>query len=118
MKTLAEFPVTTSEWFGYTLESRPVVISWGSLHFGRVQTVIARDDAELERAHADNPRYRKMAIGTEFSYAPVCNGNGQRKGRGPARGLDTDRVTCKKCLAYLEATSHSVLASGVVASLS
>ncbi len=43
-----------------------------------------------------------IKVGGTVSYSPMCNGNGQRVGqRHP--NLDTDTITCKKCIKQTEA---------------
>lgn len=52
----------------------------------------------ISRTDAQKPG--QLRIGDYFSIGGVCGSNGQRTGV-VFEGLDTDKVTCTKCLKYL-----------------
>jgi hypothetical protein len=90
------------EWENYTLETSFAVGRNGNqrsyrgatgshMHVLTVETVIG------ERGAHKPGTYK---IGDAFSVRGMCASNGQNTGRVVA-GIDTDSVTCSKCVAYL-----------------
>jgi hypothetical protein len=86
----------------YTLEQRYAVGSqskrWSNspkTHLLITQRVTAADwtDGPVDR--------RSYKVGDTFSAYTPCNSNGQHTGTVFAK-LDTDAITCTKCLKYLE----------------
>lgn len=98
MKSLNEMNTTpcTSEWNGLRLQQEIAVGSRGrrgsgaKVHLLRTTRVVAILDNQPHR----------LGIGDIESVTAICNGNGVITGR-IIRGLDTDAVTCKTCLAML-----------------
>lgn len=83
MRTLASYPTSEREWATMKLRAEVKVIGWGKTHIGFVEYV------------------RRWKEGDVFSAAPFCNGNGQHVGNGVREELDTDAVTCKRCIAVI-----------------
>ena len=102
MKTLAELNAKPyrRNWGGWTLETRYHVGRTGSSRYGTsgakahlviAEYVVAKDGPEIAG---------QTKIGDVHSIRGDCNGNSQRNGTVLAN-LDTDAITCEKCLARL-----------------
>lgn len=87
MKTLAELNstgTTTWERDNHIIHGEYAIIGWGKTHLGRIETIGSR----------------------LFSAFPLCNTNGQYRGYGPRKELDTKDVTCLSCRKRLEASPN------------
>jgi hypothetical protein len=93
-KTLQELNTeSVFEWSNYTIAREYRVGRRGrqgsEIHLLRVWRVMA-DSA---------PAPRRFQVGGYASISPLCNGNGQFTG-SVVENLDTDSVTCQRCLAH------------------
>jgi hypothetical protein len=103
VKTLAELNATTDtyDWGAYTLRRESAVGSVGrygtnkntgaKIHLLRIAVVVE------ERGTHKPGTYR---VGSVFLAHAICNGNGQNVATAH-KGLDTDAITCAKCLAAI-----------------
>lgn len=102
-KTLAELNANPfrRQWGGWTLETRYHVGRSGStrrgtsgshLHLVLAEYVVEKNGPEIAG---------QTKIGGVHSIVGVCNGNGQRNATA-IDNLDTDVITCTKCLARLQ----------------
>lgn len=92
----SEWPFQEPE---YKLEHRAAVGRVGrsrsgeKIHFLNTQIVV-------EYLNGFTPDRRQYRIGDSFSTHAPCNGNGQQVGQ-IIRNLDTNAITCQKCLKAL-----------------
>lgn len=100
-KTLAELnaptPSMVYEWSGYTLHRLYAVGTSGrrgsGSHYHLLRTdVVAAVPADYKPG--------SHGVGDFHSVAAPCNTNGQHNGR-VAYGVDTDKITCSKCLKFM-----------------
>lgn len=67
----------------------------------KLHLVIAERVVE-DRTPADKQKWNRIKVGQVLSARSPCNGNGQHVA-SVIPGLDTDAVTCRSCLARIEA---------------
>lgn len=86
-KTLAEMNVNP---FQTERHGLPAIETYAVGRVGRKQT----------GAKVHLLRVVTLDTGERYSASAPCNGNGQHIGH-PFKGLDTDRITCERCLALM-----------------
>jgi len=85
------------EWGKYTLVTSYAVGSQSQRYGSSPKTHVLR----IEKVTEDrDPQPRTYKLGDTLAAAALCNGNGQHTGRAYP-GVDTDRVSCTKCLARI-----------------
>lgn len=101
-KTLAELNATysyTHGWDVYTLDTFYAVGSQSRRWTSSPKIHLLR--CELVVAEAGQHKPGTYKVGDVFSAHTPCNSNGQHTGT-PFKGLDTDAITCSKCLKVVD----------------
>jgi hypothetical protein len=75
------------------------------LHLVQVSVVLAFDakkEAKVAKEYPARQSIRWPKVGDISGTNGICNGNRSRSSAVPVDGVDTDKITCSKCLAWLQ----------------